>query len=208
MKNDEKHQLDYFEANGIVVTKNGVFVGGSGSDGSRIKARYWQNGTITKLGPAANTYAELQGMSVNGDDVYAAGTSRTNNINNIACYWKNGSIVYIGPDNDNTFAATILATGNDVYAGGFRYISTPALTTPYYWKNGVATQLDTAGGYVSGIALNNDDLYISGALRETTDKPKAVYWLNGIVHPLTSVYASTTGSNYAITSGIVLVRKN
>lgn len=123
-----------------------------------------------------------------------------------ALYWKNNMPVVLPNPFHNTVGGSLISTsaalaiavnGNDVYATGYgQEILHPsdslyiAQDEAVYWKNGVPVKLSSQFSRASAIALNGNDVYISGY-----NVDQAVYWKNGVLVNLPDSldYAETTG---------------
>jgi len=163
------------QAYGIAFLENDMYIVGGAFNSSMgaFQAMYWKNGVATVLsgGSIANAIA------ISGTDVYIAGVSGTGNDIK-ATYWKNGVATLLP---GGLQANAIAVHGADVYVGGNMTNGAAG-----YWKNGVATQLtnsavQNAAAYdVSGIALNGNDVYVSGS--------------TFFISPADSLYANSYGS--------------
>jgi hypothetical protein len=150
-------------------------------------AGYWDNGVIKSL-PARGNFGEssvANSIFVSGSDIYVAGAKFGNGNNNpgnsTATYWKNGEEINIDSGIHNSNIISIVVSGNDVYAAG-NYFNT-TYSTPYsavYWKNGIATRLDTSiFTCANSLAVSGKDVYLAGyEISDTMER--AVYWKNGV----------------------------
>jgi hypothetical protein len=87
----------------------------------------------------------------------------------------------------------------DVYVTGNYQLALPAPQSAAYWKNGTLVNLAPAGtaSDAAGIAVKGNDVYVVGDLIENGGSTRAVYWKNGVMHPLNYGCAAAFGS-YAV----------
>jgi len=123
-------------------------------------ACYWKNGTRTDLPLANVSYARAEGITIQGSDVYVSGWFADKSYNKSVCYWKNGARTDIGEsihDHAPGFVRIavqgndICVISNDIYEEG-EFVN----YEPYYWVNGVRTDLSIPNGVVTllnGIAV-------------------------------------------------------
>ncbi|MCX6112148.1 MAG: hypothetical protein NTY22_02535 [Proteobacteria bacterium] len=124
-------------------------------------------------------------------DIYITGYNA-----GVAMYWKNGIQTNLDNGGKNADAEAIyIDSNNNVYVAG-SCVGEAGSSVPCYWKNGTRTLLDQLYGWVNGISLIGNDLYLSG--RITVDVPygggtlstsKAGSWKNTT---LTVLNGSTT----------------
>jgi uncharacterized membrane protein len=123
-------------ATGISVAGSDVYISGSISSGTLANypvAAYWKNGVQVTLGTGGAS-SGADAITLQGNDVYAAGYESTDNVQIYAKYWKNG--VGISPVS-NTYYSRIYAIavqGNDVYSAG-RAVVDPGSYQAVFWKN-------------------------------------------------------------------------
>jgi hypothetical protein len=93
-------------------------------------------------------------------------------------------------------AASATRPVTDVYiAGNYQ----PSVTVPQnaaYWRNGTLVNLEPAGtaSDAIGIAVMGSDLYVVGDIIGSSGYAHAVYWKNGVMHPLNYGSATNFGS--------------
>jgi hypothetical protein len=206
--------------NGVIVTlpmtagHNGgtaysVFVSGTdvyaaGFDmvnGSSALPRCWKNGTALPVslstGNISNGLPVVIGyvyqVVVSGSDVYMAGAQSPFSGNQVATWWKNGTPNPLTDGTSVCEAKGIALSGSDVY------VTSNDGTIPKYWKNGVATVLNTPNNAYSanptGIYVSGSDVYVSGFYRDI-----AKYWKGSTMVDLTATVPG--GSNYEYATGV------
>lgn len=131
----------------ICVVGDDVYA--TGVDSSYIN-RYWKNDTMYTLEglDGHQGYATHDKIYVIGADVYVTGS-----LHSTGAIWKNGKVT-LYPSTGGIASMAII--GNDLYAGGFMYISSVC-----YFKNGQQIDIDptglSAGNYIiptpEGIAV-------------------------------------------------------
>jgi hypothetical protein len=74
----------------------------------------------------------------------------------------------------------------DVYVTGNYQASVTVPQSAAYWKNGTLVNLAPAGtsSASGGIAVQCNDVYVVGYLIQDGGSTRAVYWKNGVMHPL------------------------
>ena len=84
----------------------------------------------------------------------------------------------------------------DVYVTGNYQASTSVPQSAAYWKNGTLVNLEPAGtaSASGGIAVRGNDVYVVGYIIENDGSTRAVYWKNGVRHPLNYGCAASFGS--------------
>ena len=168
----------YTEFKSVFVSGNDVYITG---DDSRYQPKYWKNGAITYLLPAAGS-ANCIYVTPAGD-VYVSGLS-IRNLKNVATYWKNSVPILLtdSVNSNDASANAIFVDGNDVYVAGvedngINYVGK-------YWKNGqVFTLTDgTNNTRITSIKFANGNVYVGGG--ETVGASGvnyiAKYWKNGL----------------------------
>lgn len=152
----------------------------------------------------------INGVCINGGDVYAVGT--VDNFSgykgpisgsSLAVYWKNGGRSALS---GTAYSISGIAVdGKDVYVSGSGPSSQSNDTEVKYWKNGSMIELTDTPAYYqtrtsSGIAVLNNNVYVStnanNYLPNTTVFNIAKYWINRQPYFLinsTSKFEFTTG---------------
>ena len=174
-----------------------VYVGGRVFDSlaNAYQAVYWKNQVPVVLTHIKKT-ASVNAITVQGNDVYAAGYVQDENGNYIAAYWKNGVQVNLTDNTTSASTSAIVVQGNDVYVTGFVEFSA------VYWKNGqrfVLPGVNGGGGSTEGIVIQGSDIYISG---NTGGKP--TFWKNFVPAALPNSQPGYAG-NIAVQNGDVYV---
>jgi len=137
---------------------------------AELSAVYWKNGVQTKLSSSPD-FSNASGIAVSGSDIFVSGS-----LNGSAVYWKNGTVVPInGGKNATIYSITV--SGTDVYLAGAIFSPVAKAT---YWKNVVSVPLDNNLSYANAITVAGNDVVVAGTIGTA-----AVYWINGIVYPLT-----------------------
>ncbi|MBS1974137.1 MAG: IPT/TIG domain-containing protein, partial [Bacteroidetes bacterium] len=186
-------------AHSVFVNGTDVYVAGwDFVNGANALPRCWKNGVpITVSLSSGNISAGQPVVSgviykviVSGTDVYLAGSQAPFSGNQVATYWKNGTPSPLTDGTAVSEAYGIFVSGSDVY------VAANDGTTSKYWKNGVASVLNTPGNfsaYPTGIYVSGTDVYVSGYYRDV-----AKYWKNGTMVDLTAT-ASNPIANEAAT---------
>jgi len=173
-------------ANAISIQNSDVYVAGSMSDvNGNLNAVYWKNRVPVPLtAGGSNHFAQLSGLTINGNDVYAAGliaaTLPANNTSAaVSTYWKNGVPTSFADTVSSTIANAVQLKGNDVYVVGSKIISGSKMLAGY-WKNGSFTSLGNGLGTSEAyaFAMQDNDIYIGGR-NSNTAYGFAGYWKNG-----------------------------
>jgi hypothetical protein len=166
-------------ANSIAVAGNDIFIAGYTFNPSAgyNSACYWKNGvinfmhstTIYESGEANSVFLSDTNIHIAGkihSAIYAPSID-------IAVYWKNGKATELTDRLTASVANSIFVQGNDVYiAGG---IAGPdRFWRAAYWKNGVATILESKYSVANAITVFENDVYIAGNRGIDT----ALYWKN------------------------------
>jgi len=160
--------------------------------GTRIAA-YWKNGVLTDLpnsfaGGYATSIALVKG------DVMIPGTVANNNHTS-AVYWCNGMIKMLTVN--GTTAGTAVSTTLDFYIAGTA--DTGAGYKPCYWKNGVLHTLPASSyATATAIAVEGNDVYVSGQALSSAGSVYALYWKNDVPHVLSDTAGLGVGGGYSI----------
>lgn len=162
----------YCEARALAVIGSDVYTGGQLYESPTRYALYWKNSAdVTFLGMHASSgNAFVNGFATSGSDLYAVG-----NIGNDGKFWKNGTELSLS-NSSGTILKAITVSGNDVFITG-----NAGTRTIRYWKNNTHTDITVPAGreiYASGIAVENNDIYVSG-WESTGTVLIAKYWKNG-----------------------------
>jgi hypothetical protein len=148
-----------------------IYIAGETKNSSIV----WKNGTADTL--AYNSVA--QSVFVDRNDTYVAGWDWNLPGKAIAMYWKNGTPVPLSNGTTDSYAKSIVVSGNDVYVTGF---GNGNKIVARCWKNGIPMPLASLGGnhtvavssFVSG-----SDIYVVGWVFDSNDRTRAAYWKNG-----------------------------
>lgn len=195
-----KSLLNYFLAFGILVlfqhcgneeftpsVTTDVYVGGQYKLNDVWVPAYWKNGNLVTL--SSSTEGTLTSLTISNDEIYAAGS-----LDGKATYWRNSMPFHLLNNSSSSQANAIYVSDGsqpDVIVTGSE-ITENFSTNHYYWKNGIAHQLDAGSaqgiqriGGSSALAVNQDNIYIAGTIYGDPYTNKyAAYWKNGVVHML------------------------
>lgn len=203
---------DATDAFSIFVKNSDVYVLGrlGGPGFSQGDAKYWKNGVASSFTNGGTRPVGYQ-ITVSGNDIYVCGREdvpRTGGSQ--ATYWKNGAAVTLGlNDSSYCYANSIAVSGNDVHAMGYEDYQTPYgwLNRVKYWKNGVEHLL-TDKGYsecYGRMAVEGNDVYISGVIDTGNETTRAVYWKNGRQVSLENGNSNNDAYGIAVKKGDVIV---
>ena len=140
-------------------------------------AKYWKNGIAESLS-GAGKWSRATDVAVFQDDVYIAGYATDAIFNQVATYWKNGerhpltTTVASNPVFANANAIAVTLDG--VYVAGDVLYPLDGEAGATIWVNGVATRLSLLRSVATDIAVQGDDIYVVGSIRN-----QAVIWKNG-----------------------------
>lgn len=184
---------------GIYVNDNNVYaVGSYRNSQGRFSPWEFTNGIIpANTIPNNDKHCFANAVFVNGADKYVAGTQ--NNATSglaMATVWKNGNAATLTEGTASVGIATaVFVVGSDVYVAGYEqedyYGSGP--TFAKYWKNGVPVKLSTASSAATGIAIFDNDVYVSGWENNGTCNV-AKYWKNGVPVNLGDAVLNSSGN--------------
>lgn len=140
------------EASDIEVVNGNVYVTGSIQTSSGVYNKMvWINGEPETSSEFSNETMGMD-MSVYGNDVYVAGTNAGASVH--SGYWKNNTYTQLMPPDGYLSGAetiySVIADGQNVYAGGFYGDNTGSLRG-VYWINEVA--------YGVGSTMYNDAIF-------------------------------------------------
>jgi hypothetical protein len=188
----------YSFGNGIAVSGSDIYVTGGGyiSSPRTYSAMLWKNQSGASTTLASNSSDAVgNAIVISGTDVYVAGDD-----NNNASIWKNGTALTL--NNAAGFPLTCLAI-----ADGNVYAASSNGSIIRYWKNETPTDINiTAGsyGFVTGIAVNGIDIYLSGWEYNGTIGI-AKYWKNGIPVTIGDGIRSSRANAIAIKNNVIYV---
>jgi hypothetical protein len=181
-------------ASGIAVSGTDVYVSGGeyGPNAQNLDVDiggYWKNGVFNLLTQEnhqdGSGQANISAITLNGSDVYVAGTEgiltpgvSSNYLLGSAIYWKNGNPTILTNGLTSAAAESIVVDGSDVYVAG---ALCPTLYTAcynsVYWKDGSLVSLDlTTPSILSGIAVSNGVVYASTNQDSASGNNLAEYW--------------------------------
>jgi hypothetical protein len=172
-------------ASSIAIYSGSVYVAGEvyNSQGFGV-ATVWKNGVPTQLSDGKQN-AYISAIAINNGDIYLAGTDGSDGK-----IWKNGTAATVSrPVTETASLSSIAVLGSDVYAAGF--LSGSGAT---YWQNNAAYQLaNTYQSYASGLAVNQDGVYVAGNVGNVGQNEPNV-WIDDEAHEWQTSFSST---NYA-----------
>jgi hypothetical protein len=185
----------------LIVLKNyDVYAVGTGQTSSWNNAAVlWKNDTATVLNGGYLVGSEAYAITLDGNDVYIAGSTLNANMWDIPTYWKNGNPHIVG-DNTvsyNTFTRGIALYGGKVYVAGYSFNSPecPAYcngrSRASYWVDdgGTITQTSLVDSISStmayGIAINGSDVVVAGARANDNLYQWSIGWKNDVSHGTT-----------------------
>ena len=172
---------------GLFINNNDVYVGGyeSFEPNSDFRGLVWKNGTPTRLfgfcfgvgGGCTFDYTTINDVFIDGNDVYAIGSSPNGITGHDDILWKNGipSLINISP-------SSIFIYNHDIYIAG-RVGNAASL-----WKNGTVTQLTNGvkQGFATAVYVKGNNVYVAGIERDpATAFSVGKVWKNGAVTNLT-----------------------
>lgn len=173
-----------------------VYVAGyvENGKGNRV-ATVWKNTEklyqLTDGEHDALTYS----IYVSGNDVYVVGTEDNATGTREGRVWKNGQKLYSFTNGSQDVSAySICISGNDVYVAGEMRPRGTTNFTGKVWKNG--TELYSFNGSVSGMCINNNDIYVCGS-----NNSNAKVWKNGMQWWTSNVTNYSANAHCMYTSG-------
>jgi hypothetical protein len=180
-----------------------VYTAGYTADAQNVRrATIWKNGAMTIL-DSTSSFSFVQSIKLVGADVYAVGIVYDSHGVGHQTYWKNGiknTIGTLSAENGPMFDVTVL-DGLDLYTAGSVPVVKPnsveAISNATYWKNGIATTLDTNYSQAFSITIAGSDVYTAGITVPILNGAIATYWKNGIKTILNSTmsYANVIAVN-------------
>ena len=190
----------YGEVRSIAVLGSDIYTGGQLYEAPIRHALYWKNSSgATVLASDNNGRAIINGICAAGSDLYAAGYAGNNGK-----LWKNGTEISL-PNSTGCEFKAIAVSGTDVYVTG-----NIGARTIRYWKNNSHTDITVPAGreiYSTGIAVENNDVYIAG-WESTGTVLIAKYWKNGNEVVLGDGVRHSYTSGIAVKDGKVYVAGN
>lgn len=164
-------------------------------------ACYWKNKESFRL--TTGPYHSIgYAIAWHKDTIYIAGAVQQPNGHYKAVYWVNGIPVPLPANGEYALALDIAVNDRGVHVCGVDQSSNGS--TPVYWHNGMAMELN-AGTWATAISLYKDDVYIAGVESSTSGLAEAKYWKNGEVNNLTTGLTETLVYDIAVDSSAVYV---
>ena len=173
----------------IYVVNDDVYAAGLITDMYSNPFKYFpvitKNGSTLYTLTDGNDLADITGLVVSGNDVYASGYQ-----GNVAKLWKNGVEQPLSNATGYRTSALFIQ-GSDVYLTGTSNLSPIKIR---FWKNGESTDIVTGpnDAISTSITAAGNDVYICG-YEITSGKSIARLWKNGNQQPL----ADGTKNSYA-----------
>jgi len=131
-------------------------------------ALYWKNGTQNILNSGASSDVNVASIFASATNIYVAGKEYLSG-NYTATLWKNNVPEQLPNESGNIYssASSVTVSGEDVYAAGYSYGTSPGTgTVAIYWKNQVPVYLSAPGqpfSEASSISVSGSDIYVAGA---------------------------------------------
>ncbi len=153
-------------------------------------ATIWRNGAATILdNTSGNSFVGT--ITLSGADVYATGIVYDAQNTAYPTLWKNGIARTVGalPGQFGPVYGVTVLDGSDLYAVGSLQVpqnSFESKSNATYWKNGIATTIDTSYSEAFSITLMGSDVYTAGITVPAFNEANATYWKNGIKTVLNS----------------------
>lgn len=175
---------------------SGVFVGGEVEDDTTANyiATLWKNGTRVSYTSPVISDAEVNDMTIFGDDIYATGYyyDISGASQSGPCYWKNGSLVLLNGGASSIDATGIAVSDGNVYVIGVEYDVTPV---SYIWRNGIKSTLLGPNGeqcFAKDIYVSGTDVYVVGSTYSNNGgQSEPVLWINGTASTLSGGTSAT-----------------
>ncbi len=194
----EAPMADNGSALGIAVEGGRVHIAGWTRTREALAApAYWLDGRRTDLDvPFPSRSGHATGIAVSGADVYIAGWVNGETGYSMPVLWINGSMNVLSTINPGYqgVAMSVALSGGDVYVSGLT-MSDDGAAIPCYWKNGGRRDLPVldpdvgvgqkynlingAQGIVFGLAIDGNDVYVSGFSGSVPGGVFPAYWTNG-----------------------------
>ena len=183
---------DKARAGSIFVSNGDIYVAGNQTDDAKFTPVLWKNGTVqdpTDGRDNGETGGFFTQVFVDGTDTYIAGFD-----GKPAMLWKNDLPQKLSVAKVDASAASVFATGGNVYAAGFEYVEEVGVkhTVAALWINGVKQRLTPEGkiGAAVSVFVKNNDIYVLGKECDRMDGSKdghvpkkedfrTVLWKNG-----------------------------
>ncbi len=169
-------------ASAILIYNGIVYVTGSvyNSNGINV-ATIWKNGVATQLSDGTQN-AYVAAITISNGDVYLAGAD-----GNSGKIWKNGVATTINyPGSAVVSLSSITVNASNVYVAGYVKGGGAA-----YWKNTTATLLtNTYNSYASGIAVNDNGVYVSGNIDNVGQNEPSI-WIDNSPEQWQTNFSST-----------------
>lgn len=174
----------------LVVSNGDVYVAGSYYDTPfnpegnfrPYSVRYWKNGVMATPDQGDNVRGNVYALAVSGSDVYMGGFVADSEAE-YSGYWKNNDFTQ---GLEGHYIRDIQIKGTDVHmvSSDATWVNNSVPIT--YIKNGVPQPItDNVFAMASGLAINGDDVYISGAQAFPAGLGfGAKIWKNGTGTPL------------------------
>jgi hypothetical protein len=158
-------------------TLKGKFIAGRITINGINTAVYWKDGLKINLVNQPTNNSEATDIFVTDFDVYVVGYLR-NNSADVATIRKNGSSTALSNSTKNSYANSVVVSGNDIYVAGSDD------SKAVWWKNGIKQPIDfsenNTDSVINAIAISGNDVYMAGyQINQTSGKKNATIWKNG-----------------------------
>lgn len=197
-------------ANAIVYSNDNVYIAGSqANDNFYSVSKYWINNFNKATTLTKGSFAECNGIAVQGNDVYLAGADGCPNYecSTTAKLWKNTASNEISLTDGTTSAVAfcVSISGNTVYVAGYEFNSSGKRVAELWIinNNSVETVRITDGqadAMVRSISVVGEDIFLAGWETDNlTGNRNAKYWR--VYHkmvlpiPLISIYPESSEAN-------------
>lgn len=197
-------------ANAITLSNGNVYVAGTqANDNFYSVSKYWINNFNQGTALTGGSFAQSNGIAVQGNNVYVAGADGCANYGCIstAKLWKNNSSNAISLT-DGSLSATaycVAVSGNTVYASGYEFNLLGKRVAKLWVINGSSVEAlqitdGNADAVIRSMVIVGDDIFLAGwEIDNSTGNRNAKYWrvYNKLVLPipLISGYPESSEAN-------------
>lgn len=191
--------------NDLFVHKGDVYVAGTITIPDKgERAAYWKNGQKIDLEEDQGVYTRASGIGVAKGKVYVAGVENAD-----AVYWVDGAIHRLPSSDDYLLSSNLVihvTDQEDVYIAGMATKSVDHIDHKKqvikYWKNNVEHVVTAPAkhhaGQVSGLFVDNGDVYIAGHYQTANGVGWGKYWKNKEEITLTDNVSGGAANDIAI----------
>lgn len=185
----------------IKINDNDVFCLGfltNSTIGGDLTYHIWKNNTIIAV---LDPSFLAEDFAIDGNDIYIIGQVYNPQFGHYqGKLWKNGVLSNLTSSGKESFTSITIANHN-VYVTGYYYVGNNSYAA--YWKNNTLTTLSNGVTEcnVSSIEVFENNVYVTGAEKNSNNVWVAKYWKNG--NP-----TSLTNGNYGATAGAIRLINN